>query len=232
MAKAHEAEEKERIVDRISRYIYASRYFLIVLLIVFLAAVIGYFAYSEISKNVREKSTRLVESAQVQYQAWLIHEDGDEKDKTREGLIAELDQIIAQYPRQYAAQRALFIKGSLFFEEKQWEGALIPLLQLADSFPQSYLAQEALFFSGIASEELGNLSQALELYQRLTEEYPRSPRLPHALFSQGRLLEIQGDKDEALRIYNILKLDHSYSNWTKLAVNRIIELQSAGEVEE
>ena len=225
MVRGHESEET-RFVEKLSKFVHSARYYLVGLLVLFVLAVGVYFVYSEIQKGTREKTTILIEKAQERYLLWQAAEDETEKVELEEALLQELDSLIDGYGRQYAAQRALFIKGSLYYAKELWSEASAVLTDLADRFPKSYLSQEALFLSGICLEELGDPDGALGLYTRLTDDYPKTPRMPHALFSQGRLLEARGAVEEALRIYNVLKLDYSFSNWTKLAVNRIIDIEA------
>ena len=226
MVRSHEAEEKTRFVDRLGRAIHYSRFYLLTLLGVFVVAVVAYFVFSEVNENAREKATVLAEEAEQRYEMWQSTEDEAGRQEIEESLLEDLAFIIDEYPRQYAAQRAYFISGNLYYEKELWEEASSRLLEIPGRFPKSYLAEEALFISAICHEELGEPDEALTLYRRLTEDYPQSPRMPHALFSQGRILESRGDAEEAIQIYNTLRLDYSFSNWTKLAVSRIIQLES------
>ena len=117
-------------------------------------------------------------------------------------------------------------------EKENWQQASESFLSLYTTFPTSYLGIEALFKAAICFEELDNFEKAIEYYTELTEQYVTSLRVPHAYFSIARLNEEKEDYEEAGRIYSLLKLDFPYSNWTNLAINRIIELKSRGKISE
>ena len=120
----------------------------------------------------------------------------------------------------------------MYLDKEEWEKASDNYLLLEKSFANSYLAQEALFKAALCQEELGNYSEAVKFYTRFTEKYKKSPRIPHAYFSIGRIGETIGNHGEAVRIYNILKLDYSFSDWTSLAINRILDLKSKGLIKD
>jgi predicted negative regulator of RcsB-dependent stress response len=232
MLTYREKEEKEKFIDKLNSVIVSTRTYLLAILVVFILVVAAYFIYSEINKKTREESTERVEKAQELYSEWFSEQDEAAKSKIKDDLLGTLDRIVKEYPRHYAAQRALFIKANVYFEEEEWEEAAEEFLRIPEKFSDSYLSSESLIRAAICYEELDNTDKALKQYLHLTDKFLNSPRIPQALFAQGRLHELNDNVEEAIRVYSILKLDYSYSNWTKLAVSRIIDLRSRGEIGE
>ena len=232
MLTHQEKEGKEKFIEKLSSFIAATRTYLLAILVVFILFVAAYFIYSEINKKNREESAIRVEKAQELYSDWLSEQDETVKSEIKDDLFGTLDRIVKQYSKQYAAQRAIFIKADVYFEEEEWGKASEEFLRIPKKNSDSYLSSESLLRAAICYEELDNTDEALKQYLNLTDNFPNSPRIPQALFAQGRLHELNDNVEEAVRVYSVLKLDYSYSNWTKLAVNRIIDLRSRGEIGE
>ena len=232
MQQEQKLTRKVSITEKLSKFILYIRFVLWVILAVLFGGLLFYFIYTEITGRIREDSTVLVEKAEKLQSEWIKQEAGEQKQKLEEKLVADLDSIIKAYPNQYAGQRALFIRGNMYMNRKEWQQAAESFMTLKKSFPRSYLATEALFKTGVCQEELNEPEKAIASYTELTEKFKSSPRIPHAYFSIARLNEQKESYEEAVRIYNLLKLDYSYSYWTNLGINRIIELKSEGKISE
>jgi TolA-binding protein len=227
--KTRGAEAKPRFVDRLTDFLHRYRVVLLVTLIVLVVFVVAYFSWSELHKRTRERSTLMAERAQELYEQWLQAEERESLEQELEQLI---DQIVDRYPRQYAAQRAFFIRGNVAFENEQWQQAADSYQALADSFPEAYLAPLSLFNAGAAYEQADELDQAIAAYQAVAEEHPESFLVPHALFSLGRLYEAREEFENAFQMYDRLEDEYPLSNWTKIGRNRIIELEIEGRIAE
>lgn len=230
MLNTKEMTAKAIFMEKISQFLLRNRILLWSLLICITVLITGYFIWFEWNRRTIENSTILAEDAQGLYQEWSIEEDQNKKNEIEEELLEALNLIIRKYPHQYAAERALFIKGSLFFEIENWDDAAKAYLDLANSFAKGYLAPLSLFNAAAAYEELNEPDKALAHYQLITESYSGNYLLPHALFSLGRLYEQKEEYDLALSSYNRLEDGYSASNWTKIARNRIIELTINGKI--
>jgi len=223
-----EQEPKPRITDKLSRFLQRSRIPLLVTLIVLAVFVIGYFGWTEWERRARERSAVQAEQAQELYREWQSEQDPDARQGLEEDLRARLTDIRKSYPRQYAAQRAAFLEGSLEYELEQWEAAAKAFASLASRAPKSYLAPLALMNAGICYERLGAPQEALSAYRRVVDGYEDSFLVPEVLFAIGRLEEQEGNYPAAVEAYNLLEEQHPLSNWTKLGRNRIIALELDG----
>ena len=232
MRVVQQEEKQESLYSRLTRFLLNIKGLLWIILGLLIAGFIAYFIFSEVRGRKRESSTTLVEQAQEKYEEWRSEEDEDKKADQEKKLMEDLEAIVDRFPRTYASQRALSVRGDIFFEKGDWELAEKDYKELSERFAGSYLAPEAVLKRAICMEELEDVDEALALYRFLADNYPDSPRLPQAYFSIGRLFETKGDFDEALSAYNHMKLEYPYSNWTNLGINRIIHLKSTGKVEE
>jgi ABC-type maltose transport system permease subunit len=69
---------------------------------------------------------------------------------------------------------------------------------------------------------------SLVIYRYTVNRYPNSLYVPEALINTGFILEAQSKLKEAGEVYSRLESDFASSNWTKIAVNRKIELENKG----
>jgi len=231
MLNPKEMTTKAKFMEKFSQFLLRNRVLLWSLLISIAVLITGYFIWFEWNKHTIENSSLLAEDAQGLYQEWSTEEDQNRKNEIEEELLEALNLVIRKYPHQYAAERALFIKGNLFFEKENWDDAAKAYLDLAHSFANGYLAPLSLFNAAVAYEELNEPDNALANYKLITENYSDNYLLPHALFSLGRIYEQKEEYDLAFSSYNRLEDDYSASNWTKIARNRIIELTINGKIE-
>jgi tetratricopeptide (TPR) repeat protein len=225
-----EYEGKPRFMERLSSLLQRWRLFLLILLIAVLVGLVAYFVWTEVQSSAREKSTVWAERAENLEQQWLAESDAAKKQSLQKELTDLLARILSRYPRQYAAQRALFIRADMAYQTNDWAKAADSYRALAGRFPRSYLVQLSLDYAGICYENLGDDKQALAAYQRLRDRYKNSYLVPHVLFSIGRILESEGDYPGALKAYNLLDDEHPESAWTRMSRNRIIQLKIEGKV--
>jgi tetratricopeptide (TPR) repeat protein len=228
--KKESTEAKPRFVERLAAFLQKYRVVLLVILIVLVLFMVVYFGWSEWNKRTRERSAVMAERAESMYEEWLGKDDESAQNSIQQDLDNLIDEILKRYPRQYAAQRARFIRANLAFENEQWQEAVENYSAIADSFPKSYLAPLSLFNAAVAYEQMDNLDQAIATYQILVDKHEDSVFVPHGLFSLGRLYESQEDYESAFQLYGRLEDEYPLSNWTKLGRNRIIELKVQGKI--
>ncbi len=231
MAKIGEQpHNKPKLTATIATFVQANRLIFLVAIGVVFAVIIGFVVFSEIRTARTQKSTVMVEQAQSDYNEWSNATDSKKKDIEAK-LLSELETIIKSYPHLYSAQRALFIRGNLYYDKKEWKLAAENYTRLATSFPRSYLATVSLIDAGAAYEQAGDNTSAVKQYQTLADSYGKdSPEKPMALFSLGRLAEGKKDYKGAKTQYDKLVNDFPSSSWTNLARDRIISLQTEGLV--
>ena len=226
---------KQKILKQFSSFLSSRGKILLLFSIILLLAIIGIAVYSEIRASVSEKSTILIEELEEKYnpEAAGLNENSDEQKKTEsvESIIASLDDIIAKYSSYYAGQRALYMKGTIYFDEKQYDKAVENFSAVADKYKKSYLAPISLHNIAVCYEELGDIDSSISYYKKITERYSNDyPNITHVLFSLGRLYETKEEFNTALEYYNMLGDKYTDSDWTIFSKDRIIYLKRAGKI--
>lgn len=233
MIQTHEKSPRDKFLENVADFIQRNRVLLWSLLGGLAAVFVVVAVWTQIEQSVSARSTRLVEQAEDTYAAWRTEEDEEAQADLGATLTAELNEIIDAHGRRYAGLRALFIRGSFYYETEQWRSAISDFRRIADGFGDTYLASVSLMNAASAAERMGQPATAAELYDRVVAEHAgSSPEVPHALFSSGRILEETGSAARAAERYNRLIDEYPASSWTKLARDRIIALTVRGEIEE
>ena len=228
MAKESGQHGKLPLRERFSTFIHANRYVFLVAIGAIFVLVIAFVVVSEVQSARTQKSVTLVEAAQQQFQTWK-NASQTKKTDIEAKLLPQLNSIIKKYSGLYSAQRALFIRGNLYYDKKEWKLAAESYQSLAKGFPHSYLAPISLIDAGAAYEQAGNNSAAAKAYEQIAKNYGSStPEKPLAIFSLGRLAEARKDYKAAKTQYDLLVNDFPSSSWTNLARDRIIYLQVKG----
>lgn len=222
-----ELSKKDTFLISLSNFLQKNRIIFIIIIIALIVGIIAFTVVRESINNRVEKSTALAEEAQELYNQWVTEVDDSQKQVYREDCFELTDRIIEKYPKFYAAQRALFIRGNIYFDEENWQESSAAFESLYRDFPDSYLAPIALNNASVAYENEGKTEEAVDTLVKLTEAYKDSfPDVARIYFTKGRLYEELGDTEKATGEYEILVDDFPNSNWTKLARNRIIALEN------
>ena len=221
-----ELTTKQKFLKRFSDFLQRFKTIAIIILSVIVAFIIGFAVVSEVNKSIEEKSTSMTEQIQKDFDSRTNSADEDRKDSLESSILEQVEAVLEKYPKKYAGQRALFIRGNLYFGREEWDSAHDDYILLAERFPGSYLAPVALINGAVAMEESDQPEKALEIYQSILETYRKNtPEIPRILFSVGRIQELLGAKEAALDTYNDLLDNFSSSSWTNLSRNRIIYLE-------
>lgn len=222
MPQSEAPDKKKKFTEIISTFLHRHRRTLIIMVAAVVIIVVGLFVYLEVQSS-REQSARLAaEAVQELYDEWQDASDAD-RAALADRLNERVDAVVQEYPRFYAAQRALMVRGDLRWEQEQWSSAADDFARAANGFGDSYLTPIALFNAAAAAEEAGDIDRARQHLQQLVDQHATA-EVPRALFTLGRLAEADSDPDQALNYYNRLVQNHAGSNWTNLARNRIIAL--------
>jgi TolA-binding protein len=229
-AQATEHHEKRKPSEVLSHYVHRLRYVLWGILGLAVVFLIAYFVYTEVNKRLATQSTALTEEVQDLFDKWSAEGNADKKAALEKDILERADKVIARYPRQYGAERALFIRASVRFDGKAWDDASKDYETLAKRFPRSYLAPVALFDAAVCLEEKGDAAGAESFYMSVVNGHKGSAVVPRALFAAGRIDEGKGAFDDARKKYETLDTDHPQSGWTRLAKNRIIALKVEGKI--
>ncbi len=211
-----------RLAEALHKYWKGIIYALIGIVIVVAALAI----YTGIKERKIEAGTAQAEELQENFLQWQ-NSDDDQRNELENGITGEIDSIKSDFSGTFAHQRALLIEGKMAWEKEEWDNAVLAFEEIALRYPKSYLAPVALMNQAAALEEAGNDKEAVEVYQKLVEGYSSSsPDAPRALFSIGRLYETTGQLEAASGAYQELIETFPDSDWTKLARDRIIYLET------
>lgn len=224
MAQSPDHLSRERIIEAVTTVLQRGRFIILGVVVAALVIVIGYGIFTEAMAKRAQAAARAAETVQKTFESWKTQTDASQKASLEKAVIAQTDAILKRYPRTYAAQRALFLRGDLAYDQKSWKEAESFYGRLADRFPKSYLAAVALNNAAASAEELGDLKGAIAFDTRILDVKGLAPEIPMALFSIGRLYDEQGDAKNAEIYYNKLINQYPDSGWTKLARDRIIAL--------
>lgn len=226
MSHQQELSPKQKFLAGLSGFLIKNRIALLSLAGLIVVLLIAFAIGSAITEESIEKSTLKIEAAEEKLSEYLSAGEDDDVGALAVELFAELSAIIDAHPRHYAGQRALFLRGSFLFFQENFKEAYDDFMGVVEQFPTSYLAPLSLVYGAISMEEHDQPGKAIEAYRRILEEYSGSMEIPRTLFALGRLSEQESDAEGAKGYYNQLIDDYSSSNWTKMARNRIIWLDS------
>jgi TolA-binding protein len=222
-----EPSKKQKFLEKFSYNLQKNRIILLALLGIIIVVVVGLAIWSDVKTKRLESSTQQIEAIQEKYELWASESDDAKKAEKEKELTSALEDVLTKYPKLYAGQRALFIRGQMAFEKKEWDSAASFYLELKKIFPKSYLASISLVNAAVAYEEKGDTDKAIEMYKLFVESYKEeNPDTARIFFSLGRLYEEKNDKENALKYYNDLSENYPDSDWTKFAKSRIIYLET------
>ena len=126
----------------------------------------------------------------------------------------------------YAAARAFYLAGDIYFSLEQWNNAEEIWLISAGKASRFYLAPFSYFNAAAAAEEQGKLRNALEYYDRSLAFSGIFPAAARARFNIGRIHEELNEKEQAAEAYRLLIEIIPNSNWARLAHNRILIIEN------
>ena len=224
---SHEKSEKIAFKHKLSIAIQKNSKLLLGLLGLILIVILGLLIFNSFQLKNIEKFTQEIENIQEEYSKLATLTDETEQKKATDKVLISLDALIDTSPKNYALQRALFIRANINYQDKEWEKSIEDFKLIASDYSNSYLAPISLINAASAYEESSKLDDAIETYKLVLEKYMAvSPEIPNIYFSLGRLYEETKDKISALAEYNNLVDAFPDSNWTNLARSRIIYLES------
>jgi tetratricopeptide (TPR) repeat protein len=223
------AGEKKGFNERLEDFLRANRTVLIVIGAVIVVAIAGLAIGSAVNSAAANASTQAIEKLSSDLSAWSSEQDPNKKAAAEKNLVAGLDGVVAKWPRQFAAARALSMKARIAEQNKDWASAERDWNKICTGFAKSYMAPLALQNAAVAAEERGAPDKAIGYYKALVKSYgDKTVGIPHAYFSLGRLAEASKDYAGASENYGKLVSSYPDDDWTKLAKDRIIFLKSQG----
>jgi tol-pal system protein YbgF len=122
----------------------------------------------------------------------------------------------------YNMARSDYLKGNF---ELAIEGFMIYKSQ----FPESPLADDALYWIGECYFSQEKYDEAVEHFNELILNYPGGDKIPAAYLKKGISLSEQGKKDEALSVFKLLITKYPLEEETKIAQQKIREMEANNE---
>ena len=224
---------KQKLLKFISNFLSSRWKLLIILIAGILVFAIGATVYNEIRSSINEKATIQIEEIEDSYLA-VAGMENDETGKSEKiiEIINSLDNVIDKYSTFYAAQRALFFKGDVLFQDKQYDKASEIFNSFAEKYKKTYLAPIALNNAAVCYENTEQNDKAIDTYKKIENNYASDyPDISHVIFSLGRLYEVKEDYKTSSDYYNLITSKYTNSDWTNFARDRIIYLKSAGKID-
>ena len=195
---------------------------------VVVAALAVWLIWSERERSVEQSSALRAEQLQDLFEDWNGAPEGTRKTNLGNDLLAEAELLLRQFPRRYAAQRALYVRAEYWFAMEQWQDAAGDWQDLAERWPASYLAPLSVFNAAVALEEAGEVDAARAHLERLVGDWQDNVLVPRALFSIGRIAEQRADYEAAREAYAQVTDEHGGSSWATAVRNRLIALETQG----
>jgi len=217
--------DEQSLGERVGGFLSRNRIFTALFFVGLVGVMTGILILDSVQGKKKVKSQVLSEDILDAYTDWLQNNPEERNADELERLIAE---ALDEYPRLFAAQRALFTRGLMALENEKWEEAASSFELVSKKWENSYLAPVSLYNAGAAREELGAIDEADRLWTHLVESYSGiSPDVPEALFNLGRLAETYDkDTEKALKYYYELGSKFPDSRWTDLSKTRILMIES------
>lgn len=122
----------------------------------------------------------------------------------------------------YNMARSDYLKGNF---ELAIEGFTIYKSQ----FSESPLADDALYWIGECYFSQEKYNEAIDFFNELILNYPNGDKIPAAYLKKGISLAEQGKKDEALSVFKLLITKFPLEEETKIAQQKIRELETTNE---
>ncbi len=223
-----EIKGKQKLINSLNNFLLKNSKILIIILILLIITIISIAVTGTYKSGKNEESALAIEKIQTEYSELQSEKNGELSDDDINSIITSLDSVIEKFPSYYAEQRALFMKGDVYFTQKNYEKAFESFKAYSDKYTDTYLSPIALFNSGVCSEELDNLTQAIDIYESLLKKYRKSyPDIPGIIFSIARLYETTENYVKAHENYTELVDNYKNSGWTNFARDRIIYLKAS-----
>ncbi|MDP2816626.1 MAG: tetratricopeptide repeat protein [Rectinemataceae bacterium] len=220
-------EGKKTLVVQISDFIRKYRVVFLAVLAALLVVFVVIVLWTTIASATLRNSTIAMEKAEKDFTAWKAENDQAKKDELLAGLSKSLTGIENKWSRSFAGQQSLILQARILESKKDFEGAEKLWVKASEKKADSYLAPMALQGAANAADERGAPEKALEYYNRLITKFSASSvGLAHAYFSVGRLQEEKKDYKAALKAYEDAISKFPDDDWSKLAKDRVIYINS------
>jgi len=106
----------------------------------------------------------------------MLYQAGLEKYQAGDldAAVVTLYEVVANFPKEPARERAQLLVGEIFLEQKDYRGAVAELESLITAVPTGSRVPDALLKMGMAHRSVGDEPRARRAWERLVKEYPAS----------------------------------------------------------
>lgn len=212
---------------KIANFLQKNRNILIlsILAVAILLASLG--IWGAINSNNAVEYAKKVEKLQQDFSDLQSESDEVKKKTLTLQFEKEINDVIAQSSVSYGLMKAYFISGSYKAYQKKWVEAALDFGKVFEKDPKSFFAPVSLANAASCYENAGNLIKSMEIYELFEKNFSDNKiTFPEVLFNKGRVQESLKQKESAISSYKKLLEKFPDSNWTKLARDRIITLDS------
>lgn len=115
---------------------------------------------------------------------------------TNDNAIANLNQLISNYPNSLYIEDALYQRGQIYMEETRYQDAAAGFTDLIRRRPNSPFVPFALEGRAVANFSLQNYDQTIEDYRIILAQHPNSENAETALKGLQETLALQGRSGE------------------------------------
>ena len=132
--------------------------------------------------------------------AVLINDELDDPNKAAEIL----ESIYEEFPESKSSAFALFKRGEIYNDQKEYDKAVKSFNQLAENYPDNDLAIDALFKAAdIQFKRLRAWQTTVDTYEKIVQWFPKNPKSAAAMEEMGGIyLSKFKDYDKAAETYS------------------------------
>lgn len=182
------------------------------LVILVLAAVVGYAYYSH-QKKITENSWAAYYKAQV-----ALATQG------QEAGFAQMDSISAEFPASPAAQYAQLLKGDILYANENFAQAADVYAPLTSSANET-VRTVATLSQAASLQAMQDYKTSADLMQQFIQNNPNSFALPQAYQTLAISQELSGDKTAAINTYKHILEAYAKTYFGTFAKEKLTQLQ-------
>ncbi|HOX18284.1 MAG TPA: hypothetical protein PKW82_07490 [Spirochaetales bacterium] len=199
-------------------------------LVTLVVGIAGVAVWSVVSEAADAKAALAVEAADASFAAWTSAPDAAAKSDLEATLRAELEALSARYGTDWPGLHAELLAARMVAEAGKWAEAESLYAALARKAPAtSHVGPAAYRYAADAAERAGANDRAATLLNEFLAAWEgKAPGAERAHLALLRLAEAVRDYAAAREQYEVMVSRYPDSDWTKLAANRILYLESQG----
>ena len=214
--------------QKLGEFLGKNRKALIGVLVVAIAAIVGYVVWFNVNTSIVRKNLDKIEAIEYSLTKDAGDLDEDALNARRQTALSNLEAFLDK--GGIVGARADMLAADIFGQKKEWQPSKENWLKAASKGKGSYLASLCSFNAAAACEELGESDEALALYEKVAADKNVANR-SRAAFNAGRIKEGKEDYEGAKASYEaIASYELSNDEWNDLAKTRLLDLKNKGLV--